>query len=74
MNIEEYVRKVREAAKYIRDKIDKKPNIAIILGSGLGKIADNLKNAISIPYSEIPNFPRSTAPGHKVNSNWRITE
>ncbi len=43
MNIEEYVRKVREAAKYIRDKIDKKPNIAIILGSGLGKIADNLK-------------------------------
>lgn len=65
MNIEEYVRKVREAAKYIRDKIDKKPNIAIILGSGLGKIADNLKNAISIPYSEIPNFPRSTAPGHK---------
>jgi len=65
MDIEQYVSKVREAAKYIQEKTMKKPRIAIILGSGLGKISQNLEDALSIPYSDIPNFPSSTAPGHK---------
>jgi purine-nucleoside phosphorylase len=65
MDIEQYVSKVREAAKYLQEKTTKKPRIAIILGSGLGKISQNLEDALSIPYSDIPNFPRSTAPGHK---------
>ncbi len=65
MDIEQYVSKVREAAKYIQEKTIKKPSIAIILGSGLGKISQNLEEALSIPYSDIPNFPSSTAPGHK---------
>ncbi|KUK83251.1 MAG: Purine nucleoside phosphorylase [Petrotoga mobilis] len=65
MDIEQYVSKVREAAKYIQEKTMKKPRIAIILGSGLGKISQNLEDPLSIPYSDIPNFPSSTAPGHK---------
>jgi len=65
MDIEQYVSKVREAAKYIQEKTMKKPRIAIVLGSGLGKISQNLEEALSIPYSDIPNFPSSTAPGHK---------
>ncbi len=65
MDIEQYVSKVREAAEYIQEKTTKKPRIAIILGSGLGKISQNLEDVLSIPYSDIPNFPRSTAPGHK---------
>ncbi|ABX32075.1 purine nucleoside phosphorylase I, inosine and guanosine-specific [Petrotoga mobilis SJ95] len=65
MDIEQYVSKVREAAKYIQEKTTKKPRIAIVLGSGLGKISQNLEDALAIPYSDIPNFPRSTAPGHK---------
>ncbi|PNR90835.1 purine nucleoside phosphorylase [Petrotoga sp. HWH.PT.55.6.1] len=65
MDIEQYVSKVREAAKYIQEKTTKKPRIAIILGSGLGKISQNLEDVLAIPYSDIPNFPRSTAPGHK---------
>ncbi|MGY4686535.1 purine-nucleoside phosphorylase [Petrotoga sp. DB-2] len=65
MDIEQYVSKVREAAQYIQEKTNKKPRIALILGSGLGKISQNLEDALSIPYSDIPNFPRSTAPGHK---------
>ncbi|MDY6894535.1 MAG: purine-nucleoside phosphorylase [Thermotogota bacterium] len=65
MDIEQYVSKVREAAKYIQEKTIKKPSIAIILGSGLGKISQNLEESLSIPYSDIPNFPSSTAPGHK---------
>ncbi|MBM7558688.1 purine-nucleoside phosphorylase [Marinitoga litoralis] len=64
-DIKQYVNNVREAAEYIKGKIDKKPEIAIVLGSGLHGIADKLENALSISYTEIPNFPVSTAPGHK---------
>lgn len=40
------------------------PEIAMILGSGLGFLGDLCKNAVSIPYGDIPGFPVSTAPGH----------
>jgi purine-nucleoside phosphorylase len=56
--------KVQEAAAYIKSKISVKPRIAVILGSGLGELADEVENAVAIPYGEIPNFPVSTAPGH----------
>ena len=41
------------------------PKIAIILGSGLGSLSADIENKITIPYSEIPNFPVSTVAGHK---------
>jgi purine-nucleoside phosphorylase len=41
------------------------PKIGIVLGSGLGGIADSLENGKTFAYSEIPGFPKSTAPGHK---------
>ena len=44
---------------------NRKPDIAIILGSGLGAIADDIKNPIIIKYSEIKGFPTSTVAGHK---------
>lgn len=40
------------------------PEVAVILGSGLGAFADELKDSVAIPYADIPNFPRSTAVGH----------
>ncbi|MDR3762892.1 MAG: purine-nucleoside phosphorylase [Acidobacteriota bacterium] len=40
------------------------PEVAVILGSGLGAFADSLHDAVVIPYGEIPHFPRSTAVGH----------
>ena len=53
------------AVKFICDKIgDFKPQIGIVLGSGLGELADEY-NTISIPYSEIPGFETSTVSGHK---------
>lgn len=55
---------VSEAAAYIQSKISIKPRIAVILGSGLGELADQVEDAVAIPYGEIPNFPLSTAPGH----------
>ncbi len=42
----------------------REPHVAIVLGSGLGAFADELDDAISIPYSEIPGWPASTAIGH----------
>ena len=52
------------AAKFIRAKTKLHPQIAIVLGSGLGAFADKLESATRIPYARIPNFPRSTAIGH----------
>ncbi|MBQ2767620.1 MAG: purine-nucleoside phosphorylase [Clostridia bacterium] len=54
--IEQY----QESAKYLRDRIGKTPDIAVVLGSGLGALADTLTDPIVIPYRDIPNFPIST--------------
>ena len=56
---------VQEAAAYVRGKLPRQPSIGIILGSGLGDIADEIESKIVIPYREIPHFACSTAPGHK---------
>ena len=58
-------KKIEEAAAYIVSKagIDQ-INIAMVLGSGLGGLADKIEDPIFIPYSEIPSFPVSTVPGH----------
>ncbi|KLO23140.1 purine-nucleoside phosphorylase [Marinitoga sp. 1155] len=64
-DINEYVKNVKEAAKYIKEKISNQPEIAIVLGSGLHGISEKLENSLSISYTDIPNFPVSTAPGHK---------
>ena len=52
------------AAKYIFSKTPLRPQIAIVLGSGLGAFADEFSRAIRIPYAKIPHFPQSTALGH----------
>ncbi len=54
-------------ANFILEKIDYKPEVGIILGSGLGGLATKIENATIIPYSEIPNFPVSTVEGHSGN-------
>ena len=56
--------KIQEAADFINKKAPVKPTVALVLGSGLGKFADSLKNAVAIPYEEIPHFPVSTVKGH----------
>lgn len=60
---EEFARAER-AAKFIRSKTKLRPQIALVLGSGLGAFADGLESATRIPYERIPHFPRSTAVGH----------
>ena len=56
--------KIEESANYIKSKINISPSIGLILGSGLGVLADEIENPIKIKYDEIPNFPVSTVQGH----------
>jgi purine-nucleoside phosphorylase len=52
------------AAESIRDRTQLRPEVAIVLGSGLGGFAEELRDRAEIPYDEIPGWPRSTAVGH----------
>ena len=61
MRYEDY----RKSADYIKEKLDVIPDVAIILGSGLGSYADKLINQKIIKYEDIPNFPKSTVLNHK---------
>jgi purine-nucleoside phosphorylase len=60
MNYEKAV----EAADFIKSKYNKEIKVAVVLGSGLGAFADEVENAVAIPYEEIPHFSRSTVEGH----------
>ncbi|WP_439647785.1 purine-nucleoside phosphorylase [Collibacillus ludicampi] len=55
---------MEEARSYIASKIQIAPKVGLILGSGLGVLADEVEDAVEIPYSEIPHFPVSTVEGH----------
>ena len=57
--------KLMKCVKSVREKTDFQPEVAIILGSGLGYFADGVKAEKIIPYSEIEGFPTSTVEGHK---------
>ena len=63
------IHKIDETVAYLRQCLGNRevPQIAIILGSGLGLMADHISDQLVIPYAGIPNFKRSTAIGHKGN-------
>lgn len=65
MHDNEIYKKLISAYEDIRKKTDFKPELAIILGSGLGKLADIVEIEEEIAYKDIKDFPVSTAPGHK---------
>jgi purine-nucleoside phosphorylase len=56
--------RAESAAHFVFSKSKLRPQIALVLGSGLGAFGDEFENASKIPYAEIPYFPRSTAIGH----------
>jgi purine-nucleoside phosphorylase len=55
---------IKQTADYLKGKIGEIPNTAIILGTGLGELANEIEEKNEIPYTEIPNFPVSTVEGH----------
>ena len=55
---------IQETAKWLRERMPNNPETAIILGTGLGRLAESIDKSMCIPYREIPNFPVSTVEGH----------
>ncbi|HLJ80768.1 MAG TPA: purine-nucleoside phosphorylase [Ktedonobacterales bacterium] len=53
-----------EAAEAIRQRHAEAPRVAIVLGTGLGGLADRIASPTIVPYADIPHFPRSTVAGH----------
>ena len=56
--------RIHNAVSYIRSQTSAEPTVGMILGSGLGDFADTLENRRVIPFTEIPDFPAATVPGH----------
>ena len=66
--MDERLKTIHEAAECVASRLgSRKPVVGIVLGSGLGKLADLIADPLVIPYKEIPGFPVSTAIGHKGN-------
>ncbi|MGR6115418.1 purine-nucleoside phosphorylase [Aeribacillus composti] len=59
------VEEVEKASQFLKDKCKQTPEIGLVLGSGLGVLAEEVEDAVTIPYSDIPYFPVSTVEGHK---------
>ena len=58
------LKKIKETASYLRNRIQILPKVGIVLGTGLGELATQITDRQEIPYQEIPNFPVSTVEGH----------
>ncbi|CAF0800880.1 unnamed protein product [Brachionus calyciflorus] len=59
--------RVKNISDWILNRVDLRPKIAIVCGSGLGGLGERVQDARIFPYEEIPDFPRSTVVGHKGN-------
>lgn len=57
--------KINDSVQYIKEKATQTPKIGLILGSGLGELAEKIENPVSIKYENIPHFPVSTVEGHE---------
>ncbi|HET7521695.1 MAG TPA: purine-nucleoside phosphorylase [Bacillales bacterium] len=62
--MERIARKMKEAVNAIQKRANTAPKTGLILGSGLGDLAEEIENAVKIKYEEIPHFPVSTVAGH----------
>ena len=58
------MKEVDTAAAYLRAHLPFTPDLALVLGSGLGGLAGQIEQPAVIPYRDVPGFPLSTAPGH----------
>ncbi|WP_139489257.1 purine-nucleoside phosphorylase [Brevibacillus dissolubilis] len=56
---------INQAKEFILGQLKEAPTLGLVLGSGLGVLAEDIQDAIAIPYSDIPGFTQSTVVGHK---------
>jgi len=62
---------VQAAAAAVRERTTLKPQVGLVLGSGLGALAEEV-DGVTIPYGELPGMPVSSAPGHAWRGGWRV--
>lgn len=69
IDVNTYLQNIDEAVAFLSQCLDGRsvPEVAVILGSGLGLMADRIQNPLVVPYAQIPHFKQSTAVGHKGN-------
>ncbi|HYF03626.1 MAG TPA: purine-nucleoside phosphorylase [Patescibacteria group bacterium] len=65
LNIAETRRQIQETTSFLKNHISAQPEIGIILGTGLGRLAHEIEAGAIIPYEDIPHFPHSTVESHK---------
>ena len=58
------LKKIKESSEFLKKKISIKPKFGIILGTGLGKLANEISISEEFKYENIPHFPKSTVEGH----------
>src|SRR4051812_44192187 len=63
----DHFHRATESAVAIREAVDDPPAIAVVLGSGLGTLAERLDDPVVLPYARIPHFPHATVAGHQGN-------
>ena len=62
------IQKIKDIVSVLEDRLGGfAPEIGIVLGSGLGSLANSIENPVTVPYKDLPGFPVSTAVGHKGN-------
>ena len=67
-NMDQRLKRIYDAAEYVAKAAGgRTPEVGIILGSGLGSLAEKIEDPLAVPYKDIPGFPASTAIGHKGN-------
>ena len=60
-----YLQKVDEAVSAVRDRAGAVPDVAVVLGSGLGDFANRLRDGVTVPYGDLPHWPASKVIGHE---------
>ncbi len=62
-----------EAVDYLIQKTEARPEVGIVLGSGLSSFTKEVEIEHEIAYADIPHFPVSTVDGHKGNGHWNLS-
>lgn len=65
--MEDYREAVAATVRFLRKRIDQPPEIILVLGTGLGGLADRIEDSVSLSCAAIPYFPKATGPGHAGN-------
>lgn len=65
--LQDHTQKVEETVAFLRQRLPGTPRVIVVLGTGLGRLAEHMTEEVRLPYESIPHFPRSTVTSHAGN-------